>query len=78
MSKDKNRVLILDTISTLMLYNNQRDVIKFIHFLSGEIRKYGIKSLIFTLDEASDKSIVSEISRFCDVSLKLSQLQLGK
>jgi len=73
--KDKNRILILDTISTLMLYNNRNTVIKFIHYLSGEIRKYGIKSFIFTLDEESDKSIISEISRFCDVSLKLSQLQ---
>jgi len=76
--QDKNRVLILDTISTLMLYNNRNDVIKFLHFLSGEIRRYGVKSLIFTLDEESDKSIISEVSRFCDVSLRLSQLQLGK
>jgi len=73
--QDKNRVLILDTISTLMLYNDKKDVIKFLHFLSGTIRKYGVKSLIFTLDEESDKSLISEISLFCDVSLRLSQLQ---
>ena len=76
MSKDKNRVLILDTISTLMLYNSKNTVIKFIHHLSGEIRKYGVKSLIFTLDEESDKSMISEVSLFCDVALRLSQLQL--
>jgi len=72
--KDKSRILILDTISTLMLYNDKNTVIKFLHFLSGEVRRYGVKSLIFTLDEESDKSIISEVSRFCDVSLRLSQL----
>jgi len=78
MPKEGNRILILDTISTLILYNSKNSVIKFIHHLIGEIRKYGVKSFIFTLDEESDKSIISEISRFCDVSLNLSQLQMKK
>ncbi len=76
MPRNKDRILVLDTITTLMLYNNKNDVIKFIHHLIGEIRKYGVKSLIFTLDEDSDKSVISEVSRFCDVSLRLSQLQM--
>lgn len=78
MPRDKSRVLILDTISTLMLYNNKNTVVKFIHHLIGEIRKYGVKSFIFTLDEESDKAIISEVARFCDISLKLSQLELEK
>ncbi len=75
MPREKNRILILDTISTLMLYNSKNTVVKFIHHLIGEIRKYNVKSFIFTLDEESDKSIISEVSRFCDISLKLSELQ---
>jgi KaiC/GvpD/RAD55 family RecA-like ATPase len=74
MPQSKNRILILDTITTLMLYNDKNDVIKFIHHLCGQIRKYGVKSLIFTLDEESDEKIIAEISRFCDASFKLSQL----
>lgn len=76
--KNKNTVLILDTITTLVLYNDVNTVIRFIRHLSGEIRKYGVKSLLFTLEEESNKSIISEVSHFCDVSLKLSQLQLKK
>jgi len=78
MPRDKDRVLVLDTISTLMLYNNKNDVIKFIHYLIGEIRRYDVKSFIFTLDEDSDKSVISEISRFCDISLRLPQLEKRK
>jgi hypothetical protein len=78
MPQNKNRVLVLDTIGTLIMYNNKNMVVKFIHHLIGEIRKYGVKSFIFTLDEESDKSIISEVARFCDISLNLSQLELKK
>lgn len=74
MSREEDRVLILDTITTLMLYNDKNDVIKFIHHICGQIRKYDVRSLIFTLDEESDKKIISEVSRFCDASFTLSQL----
>jgi KaiC/GvpD/RAD55 family RecA-like ATPase len=67
MSEKQNKVLVLDTITTLMLYNKKQAVVRFIHNLSGNIRKYGVKSLIFTLSGEDDKKIVSELSRYVDV-----------
>jgi KaiC/GvpD/RAD55 family RecA-like ATPase len=68
-SKKKSKILILDTITTLMLYSKKDAVVRFLHSVSGDIRKHKIKSLIFTLDEETDKKIISEISRYCDASV---------
>ena len=70
MPKERDRILILDTVTTLTLYNKLNSVIKFIHFISGEIRKHKIKSLILSLDLKSNEKIISELSRFCDVTIR--------
>jgi len=71
--KDRFGVLILDSISTLMLYNDENSVIRFIQGLSVKIRAREAKSLIFSLDEETDKKTISEISQFCDVCLRIKE-----
>lgn len=66
MPEDRERLLIFDTLSTLMIYNNQRTVSKFAHALTSRIRKWGIKSIILTLDEETDEAIKSQLTQFVD------------
>ena len=68
---DQEKVLILDTISTLMLYNEVLVIGRFMHALTGKIRKLGVKSVIFTLEEETDKKILSQMSHFCDKCITL-------
>ena len=68
--KDEGRVVVLDTLSTLMLYNEAQIVTRFVHSLTGKIRAWGIKSVILTLEEETDKKIIAQISQFCDKVIK--------
>jgi hypothetical protein len=71
--KGRPKVLVLDNLSTLMLYNNPEYVIRFIHSLSAKVRMWTVKSLFFSLDEDTDKRIVSQLSQFCDVCLRVNK-----
>lgn len=69
--KDTDRVLVLDTMSTLMLYNEAGTVGKFVHSLTGKVRAWGVKSVIFTLEEETDKKVISQITQFCDKCIEV-------
>lgn len=64
--KESERVLVLDTISTLMLYNEAGTVTRFVHSLTGKMRQWGVKSIILTLEEETDKKVLSQLSQFVD------------
>lgn len=69
--KDQEKLLILDTMTTLMLYNNPSVVSEFMHSLSGQIRFKNIKSVVLTLEDATDKKVISAISEFVDTVIKV-------
>jgi archaellum biogenesis ATPase FlaH len=72
--KKQPNILILDTIDTLMLHNDRKIVIRFIHQLCGKIRKNKVKSIFYVTEEESDKKTISEISNFCDTSLSINEI----
>lgn len=61
-----NNVLIFDTLSTLMMYNDQETVSKFAHQLSSKIRGWGIKSIMLTLREEQDDELIENVKQFAD------------
>ncbi len=70
-STEKNRFLHLDSLSTLCIHNNPKDVIKFIHYVTGKMRVFGLKGVIISLREETDKRLISELSIFCDKMIKI-------
>lgn len=67
----EQRFLFFDSLSTLLIYNKATTVAKFVHFLSGKMRVWGVKGIIITLEKESDKELLSELSQFCDIRLEL-------
>lgn len=70
--KDENRVLFLDSISTLILYNESKTVTRFVHFLTGKIREWGVKSVVLTIEEEIDKNILSQLTTFFDKVVRVA------
>ncbi len=64
--KGMGRVLIFDTLSTLMIYNEVNAISRFAHVLMAKLRLWGVKSVILTLEEESDKEIIAQMTQFCD------------
>lgn len=38
----------------------------FVHNLTGKMRQLGVKAVILTLEEETDKKIISQLSQFVD------------
>ncbi len=69
----RDKFLFFDSINTLLIYNETEPVSRFFHFLSSRMRQWGVKGLIMALDKKTDKSIISQISQFCDKVIDLGE-----
>jgi KaiC/GvpD/RAD55 family RecA-like ATPase len=63
----KNKFLFFDSLSTLLIYNKAVTVAKFIHFLAGKMREWGVKGIIISLEKQSDKELIDQLMQFCDI-----------
>lgn len=64
----KKKFLFFDSLSTLLLYNTPIVVAKFIHFISGRMREWGVNGIIISL-KTSDKELYNELMQFCDAEI---------
>ena len=65
----KYEFLVLDSVSTLLIYNKQNTVLRFLHFLIEKIRLSNIRGVIVTLAEKNNKELLDELSQFCDKTI---------
>ncbi|MFH1256589.1 MAG: hypothetical protein V1494_04830 [Candidatus Diapherotrites archaeon] len=70
-TRGRKRLLFLDSVSALMIYNSANSVEKFVHFLSGRMRLLGMDGVIISLDEKDDEHMIEVISEFCDKVIRL-------
>ncbi len=59
-------VLILDSLSILLLYNDAETIGKFSNFLVNKMRQYGVETVILALESDVDKDIIKTISTIVD------------
>ena len=67
----KERFVFFDSLSTLLVYNNVATVARFIHFLAGKMRVWGVEGIIVSLRKEKDKELIDQLMQFCDVVLDL-------
>jgi len=68
----EKKFLLLDSLSTLLLYNNTGSVAKFIHFLTGKLRIWNLDAIFLSLELESDAEFLDQLSLFCDKKICLS------
>ncbi|MDP2973479.1 MAG: ATPase domain-containing protein [Candidatus Diapherotrites archaeon] len=66
----KNRFFVLDSMSTLLVYNSERTVEKFMHSLSGKARAKQFKT-VFTLASETRQETLNILSQFCDKVIEI-------
>ncbi|MDF1532496.1 MAG: hypothetical protein SCH39_02270 [Methanosarcinales archaeon] len=71
----KNKFLFLDSLSTLLLYNNTGSAAKFVHFLTGKLRAWKLDAIFLSLELESDAEFLAQLTLFCDKKINLSELQ---
>ena len=67
----KNKFLLFDSLSTLVLYNDVNVVVRFVHFLSGKLRLWEAKGVIISLRRKEDEELINRLREFCDLVMEL-------
>lgn len=70
--QSKNKFIFLDSLSTMLIYNQTGTVAKFAHFLIGKMRTEGVEMIIISLEREMDPILVSQISTFVDKVIKVN------
>lgn len=58
------KFVVFDTVNTLLNYNNEFVVIRFIHSLTGKMRRWNAKGILLSV--GMDAKITAQLSQFCD------------
>lgn len=61
-----NCFLILDSVSTLLVYNEPAAIEKLIHALIGKINKFRARGVIIMVQSKEHEGAIQTISQFCD------------
>ena len=67
----KEKFIFFDSINTLQVFNKPGTVARFVYFLASKIREWKIKGVIISIKKGSDRSLIDELTQFCDVTIDL-------
>lgn len=67
----EKKFLFIDSISSLLIYNEERSIEELIHFLVNQIRSDGVGGVILSTDETSTQSIIRRLIPTCDKEIKV-------
>lgn len=67
----QEKFLFLDSLSTLLIYNDPKAVAKFAHLLSEKMRRWGTAGSLLTVEMNVERDVVLQLAPFCDKVLKI-------
>jgi class 3 adenylate cyclase len=67
----EDRFLLLDSLSTLLIYYDTKAVVKFAHLLTEKMRSWNSSGSLMTVETNSERDLVSQLSPFCDKVVKI-------
>lgn len=75
---EKPDLLIFDSLSTLLIYESDSTVTKFIHSLIGKIKAAEIDAFFTALEGDSQNEAIKDLSMFVDKVSTLTEFELGE
>lgn len=65
------KFIVLDSLSTLLIYNDPKVVAKFAHLLTEKMRRWNTSGSLLTVEMSSEHGVVSQLAPFCDKVVKI-------
>lgn len=62
----KNKFLFLDSLSTLLIYNDFKTVAQFVHYLASRLRLFGLVGILMTIEKQIDEKMLYLLIEICD------------
>ncbi len=67
----EDKFLVLDSLSTLLIYNDPKAVAKFAHLFTEKMRRWGAFGSLLTVEMNAERDVVLQLAPFCDKVLKI-------
>ena len=65
------RFVMLDSVSTLLIYNDPKSVARFCHSVVEKLRSMGLPGAFVLVDMEEGKDMVAQLAQFCDTYVKV-------
>lgn|SRR3989338_7500 len=59
-------IIVLDSVNTLLLYNEKKPVLQFLHFLINKVRMENLGGIFLSLKKDTEKDVLVQITPFFD------------
>ncbi len=63
---DAYKFLMIDSLDTMMLYNDFGTVVKFAHYITGKLRLHNMSGVLLAVEEKSEEKLINGLGQFCD------------
>ena len=63
--------ILMDSLSTLLMYNKPEIAERFSHYLITKIKDYELNTILLSIDEDKSNKIIGILSQFCDGVIKI-------
>lgn len=67
----KYKFIFMDSLTTLLLYNQIGSTVKFTNFILGKLRQLNLSGIVISIKDHSNEQISETIAQFCDKVLRL-------
>ena len=67
----EDKFVFLDSLSTLLIYNESKAVAKFAHLLTEKMRRWNTSGSLLTVEMNTEKDVVSQLAPFCDKVVRI-------
>ncbi|MCD1293992.1 hypothetical protein CUJ83_03150 [Methanocella sp. CWC-04] len=71
MKDDQRFFVLIDSITTLLIYNDNNTVLKFLHYLSARFRIMKVNGIFVAFKSAKLEDFFSQVAVFCDDVVEL-------
>ncbi len=68
--------LIVDSVSTLLIYNEPKEVEKLIHVLVGKANSFNSRLVLLMVDSKEHEGIIETIGQFCTRVIKIGKIKI--
>jgi hypothetical protein len=69
--KEQEKFAIIDSVSTLLIYNKEEAIERFVHAIAGKLRNWKAKGIFIMVESAQTKSIAEALGQFCDKVIEI-------
>lgn len=67
------KCVVLDDISTLLLYSSSATIMKFVHFITNKLRILDVRGVLFAVEKGLAPPILAQLSTFSDTVVRADE-----